>query len=53
MSTASVTTGAIVMKLPKEGSPAAALDVADVASVFLPLVATEPSEISLFVSTGD
>ena len=41
------------MKLPKEGSPAAALDVVGAAPVFLPPAATEPSEISLFASTGD
>lgn len=53
MSTIPVIEGAIAMKLPKEVSAAAALQVAAAASVFLPPAATEPSEISLFVSTGD
>jgi len=53
MFTMSVITGAIVTKLPKEVWAAAAPDVAGAVPVFLPPAATEPSEISLFVSTGD
>ena len=49
----SVTMDSVVMKLPKAGAAAAAPAAVDAASVFLPPAATEPSEISLFVSTGD
>ena len=53
MSTTPMIADPIVMKLPKEGSSPAAPAAVDAASVIAPPAATEPSQTSVFDTTGD